>query len=412
MEKNKSDGVFYFVNVPNQLMKYFLILILLIASLQSYGYKHRSRGLPRTEVGLMTNVLGCLSNKDSLDYFYLFPPFDTLWSYVLHNPDHSPQAQQELENLKEHPQGLLEFDPYYNHSIIAKFEQVLQKGEDSGIHWNSIVLQRYELSKEEPTRKLVGYDHVAPERFKGYIFVRDMLGRSTFCITITEIQKIQGYFFGGQVLNILEASTIDQYLFKETEEKKYYDWLAKNKDTTLDDSTRKALADSLIKKDILTATPNDEDSVKPRREVVERKYYEGKFDDEIPVKLFVRYQKDLRSGKVSSYDGLYKFGDQKSYVKLNITRSTDGKWIMEDDPPVGVMELELINKMYTGSWLNNESQSGYDVEMKQVDIPDKRVMELDEILEKGLVGSTAQKSTQEEEKKKSTEDEKGKDEGY
>ena len=412
MEKNKSDGVFYFVNVPNQLMKYFLILILLIASLQSYGYKHRSRGLPRTEVGLMTNVLGCLSNKDSLDYFYLFPPFDTLWSYVLHNPDHSPQAQQELENLKEHPQGLLEFDPYYNHSIIAKFEQVLQKGEDSGIHWNSIVLQRYELSKEEPTRKLVGYDHVAPERFKGYIFVRDMLGRSTFCITITEIQKIQGYFFGGQVLNILEASTIDQYLFKETEEKKYYDWLAKNKDTTLDDSTRKALADSLIKKDILTATPIDEDSVKPRREVVERKYYEGKFDDEIPVKLFVRYQKDLRSGKVSSYDGLYKFGDQKSYVKLNITRSTDGKWIMEDDPPVGVMELELINKMYTGSWLNNESQSGYDVEMKQVDIPDKRVMELDEILEKGLVGSTAQKSTQEEEKKKSPEDEKGKDEGY
>ena len=68
--------------------------------------------------------------------------------------------------------------------------------------------------------------------------------------------------------------------------------------------------------------------------------------------------------------------------------------------------------MYTGSWLNNESQSGYDVEMKQVDIPDKRVMELDEILEKGLVGSTAQKSTQEEEKKKSPEDEKGKDEGY
>ncbi len=360
----------------------------------------------------MTNVLGCLSNKDSLDYFYLFPPFDTLWSYVLHNPDHSPQAQQELENLKEHPQGLLEFDPYYNHSIIAKFEQVLQKGEDSGIHWNSIILQRYELSKEEPTRKLVGYDHVAPERFKGYIFVRDMLGRTTFCITITEIQKIQGYFFGGQVLNILEASTIDQYMFKETEEKKYYDWLAKNKDTTLDDSTRKALADSLIKKDILNATPIDEDSVKPRRDVVERKYYEGKFDDEIPVKLFVRYQKDLRSGKVAAYDGLYKFGDQQSYVKLNITRSTDGKWIMEDDPPVGVMELELINKMYTGSWLNNASQSGYDVEMKQVDIPEKRVMELDDILERGLVGSTAQKSTQEEEKKKSTEDDKGKDEGY
>ncbi len=393
-------------------MKYFLILFLLIATLQSYGHKHRDRGLPRTEVGLMTNVLGCLSNKDSLDYFYLFPPFDTLWSYVLHNPDHSPQAQKELDNLKEHPQGLLEFDPYYNHTIITNFEHVLQKGEDSGIHWNSIVLQRYELMKEEPTRNLIGYDHVAPERFKGYVFVRDLLGRSTFCITLTEIQKIHGYFFGGQVLNILEASTIDQYMMKETEEKKYFDWLSKNKDTTLDDSTKKALADSVIKKDILNATVPDDDSLKSRREVVERKYYEGKFDDEIPVKLFVRYQKDLRSGKVSSYDGLYKFGDQQNYVKLNITRSSDGKWIMEDDPPVGTMELELINKMYTGSWMNNESQSGYDVEMKQVDIPEKRVMELDDIIEKGLVGSTNQKSTEQERQKKTDEEEKGKDEGY
>ena len=171
------------------------------------------RGEPRTEVGLMNNVLGCLQYKDTVGYYDLFPPFDTLWRMVMHNPNHSPEAVSELNHLKEHPQSLLEFDPYYNPRIMAHFCAVLQKGEDSGIHWNSIVMQRYELIAEPITSQaLVGYDIIAPERFKGYIFVRDLLGRLTFCISIAEIQKIEGYFFGGQILNILEASTIDQYM--------------------------------------------------------------------------------------------------------------------------------------------------------------------------------------------------------
>jgi len=50
------------------------------------------------------------------------------------------------------------------------------------------------------------------------MFVRDLLGRLTFCITITEIQKIDGYFFGGQITNILQASNIEEYLLKERKE--------------------------------------------------------------------------------------------------------------------------------------------------------------------------------------------------
>ena len=375
-------------------MRYILFIVLLCASLNTYaGHRHRNRGEPRSEVGLINNVLGCLSNKDSLSYFYLFPPFDTLWALVIYNRDQSPEVQRDLNNLKAHPQSLLEFDPYFNHNIITRFMNVVRKGEDSGIHWNSIVIQRYELSREANTnRSLAGYDRIVPERFKGYLFVRDLLGRLTFCITITEIQKINGYFFGGQVMNILEASTVDQYLFKEEEERKYFDWLSKNKanDTTGIDSSKLNLDSGIVanmkKGDFLNVSPSDEDSFKTRREVVDRKYYEGKFDDEIPVTLFIRYMKDLRTGAISGYDGLYKFGDMKNFVKLHITKGVDGKWVREDDVPIGTMELELKSKVYTGSWTNNENQTGYDVILNQASAPERKIEQLDRMLETGKYG--------------------------
>lgn len=398
-------------------MKYFFICMLsvfMIAGMcTASGKNHRSRSEPKTEVGLMNSVLVCLQNKDSLSYFYLFPPFDTLWRMVTHNPDHTPETIQQLNNLKEHPQALIDFDPFFNHSIMARFMAVLQKGEDSGIHWNSIVLQRYELHKEDLTRNLIGYDKIAPERFTGYVFVRDILGRLTFCINITEIQKINGYFFGGQVINILEASNIDQFIHKEQEEQKYFEWLIKHPkiDSMQKDSLKKALADNDTSADNDTGAakgPNlsvsnptaDDEKPQNRKEVIDRKYYEGKFDDEIPVKLYVRYMRDLKSGKLVSYDGLYKFGDQVDYVKLIITLNAEGKWVMEDDPPVGTLELELKNKIYTGSWSNNDNGTGYDVVLKQSDIEEKKLEELDRILEKGLSGSANEATIDPKEAKK------------
>lgn len=224
--------------------------------------------------------------------------------------------------------------------------------------------------------------------------MRDLLGRLTFCISIIEIQKINGYFFGGQVLNILEASSIDQFLAKEADERKYFEQLAQE-EAARADSVKNGLIDTAAKDTVIIAKKDndlnveqsEEDTFKKRREVVDRRYYEGKFDEEIPVKLFVRYMKDLRTGIVTGYDGLYKFGDQVDYVKLNITKDKDGTWIMDDDPPVGTMELELKNKVYTGSWTNNENQTGYDVLMTQTDIPSKKLEQLDKMLESGILGS-------------------------
>ena len=355
-------------------------------------------------------MLGCLAYRDSTSYANLFLPFDTLWSMVLHNPDRSPESTQAMNDLKEHPQSLIEFDPYYNHSIIARFNAVIKKGEDSGIHWNDIVMQRYELQKQAITRNLKGYDRIAPERFKGYMFVRDMLGRLTFCITITEIQKINGYFFGGQVVNILEASSVDEYLIRENEERKYMAWLAKNRknDTSVLDSAGKKKADSLMKKNVAKGaktnlyadTAADDEKSQLRKEVIDRKYYEGKFDDEIPVKLYVRVMKDTKTGKQVTYDGLYKFGDQTTYAKLNITKTPDGKWVMEDDPPVGTLELELKDKNFTGSWTNNENQTGYDVVLNKADISQSKLERFEAILENGLNGSVNEDAPIKEKKKK------------
>jgi len=395
-------------------MRYFLSFLLCIllcyGVVHAYSNKHRERGLPRTEVGLMNNVLGCLQHKDSVGYFNLFVPFDSLWSMVMHNPDKSPAVVKQLDHLKEHPQALLEFDPYFNHNILGRFYHVIQKGEDSGIHWDAVVMQRYELTKADNTNStLIGYSLIAPERFKGYIFVRDLLGRLTFCITITEIQKINGYFFGGQITNILEAASVDEYNLKAVQEQRYFDWLAKNPDydslrtdSLHVDSVKKGLIDTTLtekervllglKANNLNTAQVDDDKNKIRKEVVDRKYYEGKFDDEIPVKLFIRYMKDAKSGKVVSYDGLYRFGDQKSYAKLIITIEADGKWLIEDDPPIGTMELELKSKTYTGSWTNNENQTGYDVLLKQADIAPQRLIQLENILEKNLSGTVNEES--------------------
>jgi len=139
---------------------------LITVAFRPAGRKHKDRGLPRTEVGLMNNVLGCLKFKDSVSYYNLFLPFDTLWQMVLHNPDHSPEVVKELNHLREHPQSLLDFDPQYNRKIMGGFYKVLEKGEDSGIHWKEIVMQRYELKKEDITNKnLIGYELISPERF-------------------------------------------------------------------------------------------------------------------------------------------------------------------------------------------------------------------------------------------------------
>lgn len=391
-----------------RLILFIFLLFIGQQLLAGFGRKHVYRGPARTEGELLGRVLTCLKHKDTVSYFYLFPPFDTMWGMVIKNDDKSPEAQKELAQLRQHPTILIDLDPYYNNNIIARFAHVLGKGEDSGIQWSGIVMQRYELHKAGITRGLEGLHRIAPERFTGYMFVRDLLTSSTYCITVAEIQKVNGYYVGGQVFNVLEARTYDEFIDKEIRER---EWKAKKHNigvTTTDDkkdSSKTALnfpkdtlasllsaeptaappvskdkVDSVkYKRNLLLSTGVvDDDPNKMRKEVVDRKYYKGKFDEEIPVELYVRYMKDAK-GRVNNWDALYKFGDMPKYVKMDVSKDNDGKWQFEE--AVAVLELELSGKIYTGSWTNGITQTGYEAELNQVDLSQKKSEELDYILE-------------------------------
>ncbi len=362
----------------------------------------------------MNRLMQCLQTNDTAGYYDLFPPFDTLWSMVVRNPDNSPEAQKELNNLKERPQVLVEFDPLYNRDIVGGFCRVLSKGEDSGVQWRSTVMARYELRRQDPTRNLIGYDHIAPERFQGYLFVSDAFNRVIFCITVSEVQKIKGQFFGGQLHNILEAKTVDEFHRKEQKERDYFAWLATQPDTVAADTAGVAKTDttggdSTAVNPLVLAKDEPEEDDDTRREVVDRRYYEGMLDNEIPIKFYIRYMRTM-PGRPQQYDGLYKLGENKRYLKLEITRTAEGKWMIEDEGSTGFMELKLVGKTYTGAWTNAD-ENGFDVVLTQTGTPPGKIETFDRILDRGASSRVDEDEFETEEKgggKKTKEEKKDK----
>jgi hypothetical protein len=368
---------------------YLLWVLLLLAANTTYAqrWKHRQPVWPKTEGQMMHKLLSTLQTKDTGSFFALFPTFDTLWSMVLHNTNKTPEAQKALERLREHPQILIEFDPLYNHSIVSNFSKVLAKGEDSGISWSNAVMARYELHLAQTSGSLRGYEQVAPERFEGYMFVNDGFNRVTFCIRVAEVQKIKGNFFGGQVLNVLKAKTTDEFLRKEQDERAFYAWLAEHPDTILIDTSAAAIAartDTAEDAELNITAAKEEENANKRKEVIERRFFEGTLDNEIPIEVYIRYMKQL-PGKQQQYDGLYQLGEHKRYLRLEITRNKDGKWIIEDEEGVGTMELTQNGKTFTGSWMNADD-NGYDVLLRQTGAPEYKIEKLDEIIDQKLSG--------------------------
>lgn len=369
----------------------FIIILSLYATDTHAQWRRQKPQWPRTEGEMVHKLLGTLQHKDTAAFYDLFPTFDTLWGMVIHNADKDPETQRVLNNLREHPQVLIEFDPLYNRSIVEGFNRVLMKGEDSGVNWRGIMMARYELYKAEPNKNLIGYDRVAPERFNGYMFLNDAYSRRNYCIRVAEIQKIKDRFFGGQVLNILPASTAEEFNRKEEQEQDYFAWLAAHPDTATVDTavvksdTTAAAHDTLEVSDPLKPSGmEEEEGGNMRREVIERRYYEGTLDNEIPIVLYIRCLK-TPPGKPQLYDGLYKLGENKRYLKLEITHDANGKWIIEDESAVGTMELTLAGRTYTGSW-SNADDNGYDVVLKQTGSQQSKIETLDKIIDQGLSG--------------------------
>lgn len=382
---------------------YTLLLVLLCSSADAIPLlkkkKKKYDGPPRSEAELIGRVLNCLMYSDTITYTTLCPEFDTVWKQILEYRAPDDESAQKISYIRQHPERVQQFDPYYNPLITKSFYYVETKGEQEGIHWHDIALERYELQKIRLTKDLVGYDLIAPVRYKGFVMIKDMISRKSYVFAINEIQVIDNYWYGGQAVNIFEAASFDEYIAKEFAEMRRKQ---KMKEFGIQDTT--AVAQNEEGKSTKT-DDDDDDEEGPRKQVADRKYYVGKFDNEISVKLYVRYLKGDCPGGACSWEAIYKFGDQDEYIKLEVEKKPDGTWEFDEDPPIGGMDLVLKDKNYTGNWMSSDNTVGYDVKLTEAPLSGDKALELDKIIENGLWAK-------EKPGDKKDKDERGKDEGY
>jgi len=334
-------------------------------------------GPAKSEKELVAKLVNVLQYEDSTQYSTLFPSFDTIWRYIVQYRDTSMKAMSEVGHLTQNAGFIKQYDPNFNPNIMHEFKALLTKGDDSEVHWKHITLVRYEFKKMILTRNMIGYDKIAPTRFKGYIFFKDMLTRVTYGVAVTDVQVIKGMWYGGHMIDMQRAATEDEYIARMKEEMK---WVQAMVEQGVDLDSFRRVTDSMIQ--AARAINFDSSEIKLRRDIVDRKLYTGLFDNEIPIVLYVQYLKGHCMEPVCSYAAILKFGDEEDYIKLVVSRSPDGKWSFLEEPDVSNMELTLKDKIYTGTWLSARDKAEYEVRLKEKLAGKKRIHFLDETLDR------------------------------
>jgi hypothetical protein len=334
-----------------------VVLLMVMAAMPCTAQKRKGkRG--NTEQGLINRIISCLDRKDAYCYMDLFPDIDTLTKIAMQYADSNSREYREAQELQENPVKMMHADSVYRANLKASFDSLIAEGEAQDIHWESIVLVRYELVKQRQTRNEL-YEKMAPTRFVGYIFFVDALTRRVFGMMAGDMLQIKGEWYGGRLREVYEAGTKDEW-----DDARYY---AKKHKKTETDSTKK-------KEDVFE---QPELADRAQKVIVERKFYAGMFDNEIPVQLYVRSLKGSCPQGICAWEAIYKFGDQDDYIRLNITRTEDGKWQMVEDPPSGVMDLTLNKGVFTGTWTSTDNQTGYDVKLTELPASEKKIKRLD-----------------------------------
>jgi len=343
-------------------------------------------GQPRTEAELIAKIVSCMQYKDTITYAGLFDDFDTVWKQIMEYRPHDEFEAKSIENIRQHPEKVKQFDPYYNAAIAKNAYYVMKKGEDSGIHWNQVVIVRYELQKVRLTRDMVGYDLIARNRFQGYVILKDMLTRQIYIFTVNELQNIGNYWYGGMLANIYQAESIEEFQAKEAGELKL---LRMMKEFGLTEADLAKMQKKDDPKHVIKVDDADDDETSAtsggliKRDIVDRKLFTGTFDNTIPVKLYIRYMKGNCPGGICSWEAIYKFGDQDEFIKLDVSKSKEGNWLFNEDPPIGSMELTLNDKVFTGTWASSDIKTGYDVKLKETILSTAMMKQLDHIIEHG-----------------------------
>jgi ribosomal protein L12E/L44/L45/RPP1/RPP2 len=327
-------------------------------------------GQAKTESLLIDKFLESVREQDVNKYIKNFVSFDSILQPMVAN--YQPQTLRDSArhtHLLQHQPILQQFDPQLTQHVAINFNNVLKKGIDSGIHWKSAILVRYELKKMLLPKQLIGFELIAPVRLEGFVFVQDLLTQRVYAMAVTNILKLKDEkWYGGEVVNILEAKTIDEYIAKSNWERKH--------------GGKKALAAHVNKKkNTAEDDEEEEDKQNTPKEVIARKYFKGYFDSELEVELYIHYLKD-DCPDVCSWQAIYRLQDFDNFLNLKVEKTKDGKWLFYEEPEVGVMELEVKEGGLVGTWMSLKDRTEYDVELyEKKEVIPAQLFQMDKILE-------------------------------
>lgn len=363
-------------------MKWVKSAVIILLSIVPFLY---SSAQVKSEEMLVNRILQSMQRSNDTLYNSLFFHYDTLANAAQVYTPFTHADSMRINNIRSRPQKLQQYDPVLNDEIDKDFHAAIQKGRDSGLHWKDILLVRYDLEKMLLAKEMIGLEKIIPDRLQGYIFIQDMLTRRTYAIAIKDIFGLNGKWYGGRIVNILEADDADQYIEKLALERKVekQKLIAQLYGSDEQQNTTATEEQAKPKPKTESTNPNEDEEHKTKitTEVVERKLYTGKFDNELQVTLYVRSLKGACPQLACAWEAIYKFGDLDEYIKLDVSKTPDGKWSFTEED-VGVMEVTMSGGKLTGTWTSFKDKTEYDVVLtEKKDVKPRILFQLDGIFE-------------------------------
>jgi hypothetical protein len=373
--------------------KLFILLFISIAAQSNVLSQARS------EEELMTQLLQSMQTQNSAVHTTLFPPFDTLMAHL------RTQDPAAVKTLLANPAKLQKYDPVFNADIAADYEAVIKKGKDSSLHWNDMIMARYELERMIVTRDIAGIDKIMTRRMQGHYIVEDMLTRRRYVITVKDIMEIKGKWYGGHMVNVLPAENIEEYYEKLAIERKMdkmkmlAEMYGADQDTTAPatavattNTASTAPAPKPAKErtglEIDTDEFNEEENpkkAKRTKEIVERKVYVGTFDKHTNVEMYIRGYKGPCPEVVCYWEAIYKFEDMEEYIKLEVTKLPDGTWQFTEEPDIASMEMKLDKGRLKGEWMSSKDRTEYDMDLNELtEVTNRKLFMLDDVIDNEL----------------------------
>ena len=348
---------------------FLLLLVGCLSTFQIFAQQRKEgmtgwKGKEKGEAEYIAKILRCLQREELMNYTQLFPSVENMSRWIIEVSPPRSNAYQKAVFYLNKPELLHIMDTSIRNARKKEFNKMLHKAENIGLHWSKTILLNYELERMKKTRDTV-LEKIAPERFLGYVFVKDQVTDSVYCFTVSDLQMIKGNWYGGYLKNLFRAETKAEYELQRMVEEKFYAKLAHHKT----DSVNLVI-------DSLDDSRNDF--------IVARKYYEGTLDGYIPIELYIRYIKDTCAEDVCRYEALYKFGDNEDFISLRVSKK-EKEWTFREDKYNAFMQLTLGKIKYTGIWNDPAEHIKYKAVLTELEELPEETKDLDAELDQAIV---------------------------